>query len=228
MTIQLDSNIFHWVLAPIMVIMLFVGLLRHYAGLLLKSAPTMDVTQTKDKRPSEYAHLLLRNGFFLSPAGFKERVKMLNDVDAGLPSNPPASNPMAALSDPSMAGTMNKQQMLFNMPNMVMMGVFSTMLGGFVIAKFPFPMAARFKGMTQRGVEIDYLDASYVTSLSLYFIVMTWFGIQGIVDLTVDSGVVVAKGGGCTSPWRRRWSSTWPSRPPCGSTAGGCSGSRRQ
>merc|ERR1712146_389034 len=66
-------------------------------------------------------------------------------------------------------------------PQMVMMSVITALFSGFVVAKFPFPLSAKFKGMVRRGVDIDDLDGSYATSLSLYFLVT--YGLQGIYQL---------------------------------------------
>jgi hypothetical protein len=189
MNILLDADIFQWVLLPILVIMLCVGLLRHYATQMLGGKAAVDVRVAKEKRQAAYAQLVLRGGYYLTPEGFNSRVQLLTAPSTGLLREKVTTNPMMSLMDPSMAGNMGKQQLLYMVPNMIMMNLFSTFFGGFVIAKFPFPLSARFKGMAQRGVDIDNLEASYVTSLSLYFIIM--FGMQGIVDLLV---------GGSTDP----------------------------
>jgi hypothetical protein len=85
--------------------------------------------------------------------------------------------------DPSMMGDMMKRQVMMIVPQMVMMSVITALFQGFVVAKFPFSLSAKFKGMTQRGVDIDDLDGSYATSLSLYFLIT--FGLQGLLQLVL-------------------------------------------
>ena len=54
---------------------------------------------------------------------------------------------------------------------------------GFVICKVPFPLTSRFKVMLQRGVDLATLDVSYVSSLSLYFLLM--FGLRGFFKIAL-------------------------------------------
>ena len=66
---------------------------------------------------------------------------------------------------------------------------------GFLIVKVPFPLTPRFKMMLQQGIDLKSLSASYVSSLSWYFIVM--FGINGFYSLIlgqkVDAGEEMMK-----------------------------------
>lgn len=51
--------------------------------------------------------------------------------------------------------------------------------------KIPFGLTPRFKSMLQRGVELDSLDVSYVSSLSWYL--LTLFGLMGVNSLILGS-----------------------------------------
>lgn len=179
--ILLDPAIRDWVLFPLIVLMIFVGILRHYVTLLLKSTPKVKLTTANDAKPVSYARLLLVNGRYLSPSGYKQRSERFCGQGSGLLRKKVEHNPMEAMSDPSMMGDMMKNNMTMMIPNIGMMTVVSYFFSGFVIAKFPFSLSARTRGLTQRGVDIDNLECSYVTSLSMYFLIL--FGLQGILKL---------------------------------------------
>lgn len=179
--ILLDPAIRDWVLIPLIVIMIFVGVLRHYVTLLLKSAPKPKMTAANDAKPVAYARVLLINGKFLSPAGYKMRLDRFCNASSGILRKKIEHNPMEAMSDPSMMGDMMKNNMTMMIPNIGMMTLVSYFFSGFVIAKFPFSLWSRTRGMTQRGVDIDTLECSYVTSLSMYFLIL--FGLQGVLKL---------------------------------------------
>lgn len=66
---------------------------------------------------------------------------------------------------------------------MVMMQGISHFFKGYVLVKIPFHLTQGFKGMFQRGLELQTLDTSYVSSVSWYFLVM--FGLRGFFRLVI-------------------------------------------
>lgn len=61
----------------------------------------------------------------------------------------------------------------------------SFFFSGFVLVKLPFPLTDRFKSMLQRGIFLNSLNVSYVSSLSWFFINL--FGLRGVFSLVLGS-----------------------------------------
>merc|ERR1719411_581692 len=85
--------------------------------------------------------------------------------------------------DPMAAMGMMKNQMVF----MVLQGLLaywvSHLFSGFLVAKTPFPLTFQFKGMLQRGVEVQSLEPGYVSSLCWYmFVLMSSHSLIGLVQ----------------------------------------------
>nr|CCC93633.1 conserved hypothetical protein [Trypanosoma congolense IL3000] len=176
--ILLDPNIRDWVLFPLIAMVIFLGILRHYASILMRThrQPKMDCMCHANT--AKRARRLLLEGRKLPQAAFQERVRAMRE--GPLKKNIEV-DPMEMMNDPNMLGEMMKGNMLSMLPSMGMMMLVSHFFSGFVVAKFPFVLAPRFRGMMQRGVEIDDLDCSYVTSLSMYFLIA--FGSNSIIQL---------------------------------------------
>ncbi|RNF11858.1 hypothetical protein TraAM80_00693 [Trypanosoma rangeli] len=180
--ILLDSSIRDWVLFPLIAIVIFVGMLRHYAGLLMKSPQKPKMDKVCCINVANYGKLLLGEGKNLSPEAFRRRAEAMRQ---GPLQKKVGTDAMEMMNDPNMMGEMMKNNILMMVPNMGMMVLVSYFFSGFVVAKFPFGLASRFRGMMQNGVEISDLDCNYVTSLSMYFLIM--FGSNGILQLLLGA-----------------------------------------
>ena len=91
----------------------------------------------------------------------------------------PAMNP-AAMTD------MIKNNLTMIVSSMGMFGWISYLFSGFILAKVPFPLTQKFRVMLQRGVEISNLDVRYISSGSLYFLIL--FGQSNLINLVLGSG----------------------------------------
>lgn len=61
---------------------------------------------------------------------------------------------------------------------------------GFIVARVPFPLTQRFRGMLQQGVGLADLDVTYVSSLSWYF--LNLFGLSGVLGLVLGESTLSA------------------------------------
>lgn len=186
----LDSAIRDWVVLPIVVMVILVGMGRHYAQILLKSTPILtegDLVEVRSKQIIQQALRLRLNGRYLHNDAFQRRKTYFVRRKTGLlrEKTPPATNPM---SNPLAMMDMMKGNITFMLPNFAMMGFVSYFFSGFVCLKVPFPLpSSRFRLMLQRGVDLNTLDVSYVSSLSWYFLVT--FGLSGVYKLILGDNV---------------------------------------
>ncbi|KAJ3973874.1 integral membrane protein DUF106-domain-containing protein [Lentinula raphanica] len=197
-SLYLDPQIRDWVLFPITLVMILVGVLRHYVVLLLQSPPKklpraaireqralarsqiLRATSANSPIPSSYYRSISNR---LS-AAFEAGTYLKDGPPQGDgPSAPP--NPMTdpAAMDGMMAGM--KTQMVMMVPQMVIMGWINFFFQGFVLIKLPFPLTLGFKSMLQRGIETPDMDVRWVSSLSWYF--LNFFGLNGLYRLILGN-----------------------------------------
>ncbi|OQR73519.1 transmembrane protein-like [Tropilaelaps mercedesae] len=180
----LDRDIRIWVFLPIVVIMFFVGIVRHYVSILLTSSRKAELQQVYDSQALIRVRYLRENGKYLPARGFFMRKHFFNDEESGWLKTqkrpPPINNPM---SDPGMMSEMLKGNLTNVLPMIVIGGWINWTFSGFLTTKVPFPLTLRFKPMLQRGIELASLDASWVSSASWYF--LNVFGLRSIYALVL-------------------------------------------
>lgn len=175
---------------PMVLVVIFVGMGRHYVQSLIKSTPVYtenDLTEIRLKQTLQHAARLRMHGGYISPASFQKRKAYFVKKKTGVlrEKAPPPTNPM---SNPLAMMDMMKGNITFMLPNFAMMGFVSSFFSGFVVLKVPFPLpSTRFRLMLQRGVDLQTLDVSYVSSLSWYFLVT--FGLSGVYKLLLGDDV---------------------------------------
>jgi len=182
---MLDPQIRDWVVLPMVYMMVLMGALRHYVQQMLKTEKPIDKEEAGYKGTLMRSSRLRRNGGLLTRDAFLRRKAYFVMKDKGVlrAKVKGATNPMA---NPMGLVDMMKNNMTFLISNVTMMTFISFFFSGFVLVKVPFPLTMRFKVMLQRGVELSTLDASYVSSLSWYFLVM--FGLRSFLTLFLGEG----------------------------------------
>ncbi|KAI9447837.1 integral membrane protein DUF106-domain-containing protein [Lactarius indigo] len=199
--LYLDPQIRDWVLFPITIVMILVGVLRHYVVVLLQSPPTklpraaireqralvrsnvLRATSTNSPIPFSFYQTISQN---LSKA-FAEGT-YLKDGPPKQGENPAPPNPLSdpAAMDGMMAGM--RTQMVMMVPQMIVMGWINFFFEGFVVIKLPFPLTLGFKSMLQRGVQTADMDVRWVSSLSWYF--LNFFGLNGLYRIILGGDEV--------------------------------------
>jgi len=215
--IFLDPRIRDYVLLPIFLVVVLMSVLRTNLMAIFKSEPKIDMKEMKTNNMLSRCRMLRRNAFFLSDKTFNKRKAYFVKKDAGVlvKSPPKAKDPMDALAagpDPMMAMGMMKNQMFFMVSQGLLAYWVSHLFDGFLVAKTPFPLTFQFKGMMQRGVQVQSLEPGYVSSLCWYmFVMMTSHPLIGLVqslftkaDVEVDDDPMMAMmgtmGGGAMNP----------------------------
>ncbi|KAL8683833.1 MAG: hypothetical protein Q9186_000176 [Xanthomendoza sp. 1 TL-2023] len=185
-TIHRDPALFYWILFPITVVMILTGVLRHYATVLLASAPKkQELPAIREQRSLLRGINLRNNANAISPSAFAARKNyMISAYKEGTFLKNPENRGRAAanpMTDPAaMEGMMGmmKGNMAMMVPQTLIMSWINAFFAGFVIMKLPFPLTLRFKSMLQSGVMTRDLDVRWVSSLSWYF--LNLFGLQSV------------------------------------------------
>ncbi|KZW04270.1 transmembrane protein [Exidia glandulosa HHB12029] len=202
--LYLDPQIRDWVLFPITIVMILVGVLRHYVTQLLGSSPKKQTrAQIREQRAMIRSQILRSTSAKspIPPSHYRSISSYLYEgFDTGifLKDGPPkegadgeqapAKSPLDALTDPSQMDTMMdgmKKQMVMMVPQMVIMGWINFFFQGFVLIKLPFPLTMGFKSMLQRGIDTQDMDVRWVSSLSWY--ILNLFGLNGVYRLILGN-----------------------------------------
>jgi len=178
----LDPSIRCWVFIPIILVTFLIGLIRHYVSIILSSSKPVDLLQVQDSQAIIRTRMLRENGKYLPSTSYQMRRHFFNDADKGYfktqKREAKGPNPMM---DPSMLSDMLKGNLTNMLPTILIGGWINWTFSGFLTTKVPFPLTLRFKPMLQRGIELESLDASWVSSASWYF--LNVFGLRSIYSL---------------------------------------------
>merc|ERR1711916_323103 len=178
----LDPQIRDWVVIPIVVMMLFITLLRHYVMSVVKSTPEATLQQVADTHLLSRSRFVQANGHWLPRSAFERRRQFFIAEGVGVFNvEREEVNALDALQNNPMMQNMMTSQMAVVVPQILTMGIVNYFFSGFVILRLPFPLTAPFKAMLQQGISLSDLNVAYVSSLSWYF--LNLFGLRGIVDI---------------------------------------------
>ena len=184
---QLDPAIRDWVLIPIVIIMFLMGILRNNVTKMLRKEVVPDRATVKINNQLMRCRRLRGNAAMIPVGAFASRKQFfIHKQDGILAQKFEAHNPMNMMQDPNVMMNMMQGNFTQMVPQMLMMGLVNHFFSGVVLGKVPFPLTPSFKGMLQRGINLQSLETSYVTSLSWYFLVM--FGMRGLYSIVLGAG----------------------------------------
>nr|PNR50542.1 hypothetical protein PHYPA_009728 [Physcomitrium patens] len=180
----LDTQIRDWVLAPLSIVMVLIGVLRHFVTKMMRTTPNPDLKAVKEGQIVLRARFLRASANYLPARSFQMRKAYYNNEENGLLHVPKGQgNDMQAqmFSDPNMAMDMMKKNLSMIIPQSLTFAWVNFFFSGFVAAKIPFPLTQRFRSMLQNGIDLSSVDVSYVSSRSWYF--LNLFGLRGLFNL---------------------------------------------
>ncbi|KDO27717.1 hypothetical protein SPRG_07345 [Saprolegnia parasitica CBS 223.65] len=187
----LDPSIRDWVIVPMIILFVCSAMIRNYVSVLLKTDEAGELEELRKINTVKRAAMLRMNCHYITRSAFSMRkfyftASEKNDGVQGALREKVKNDAMNQMMNPNSMMKMMKGNMTFMVSNFVMMGLMGYFFGGFVLVKVPFSLTQRFKAMLQRGIEMTTLDVSYVSSVSLYFLIM--FGMSGFMSLILGSG----------------------------------------
>ncbi|KAF8409665.1 hypothetical protein HHK36_005744 [Tetracentron sinense] len=196
----LDTAIRDWVLIPLSVVMVLIGVLRYFVSKLMRTSQLPDAKIVKEGQVVIRARNLRAAANFIPVKSFRARKVYFSNEDIQLENCDPqaitvdiengllyvpkgqAQNPQAQMfSDPNMAMDMMKKNLSMIIPQTLTFAWVNFFFSGFVAAKIPFPLTQRFRSMLQNGIDLSTVDVSYVSSRSWYF--LNLFGLRGLFSL---------------------------------------------
>ncbi|KAF3327610.1 protein pob [Carex littledalei] len=180
----LDTAIRNWVLVPLSVVMVLIGILRYFVSKLTRSSQNPDAKAIKEGQAVIRARNL-RSGSHLIPSkSFRSRRIYFTNEENGLlyvPKEDAQKAQAQMFQDPNMAMDMMKKNLSMIIPQTLTFAWVNFFFSGFVAAKIPFPLTPRFRAMLQNGIDLSTVDVSYVSSRSWYF--LNLFGLRGFFSL---------------------------------------------
>lgn len=183
--IHLDPSLQLWVLLPITLATLLMGLIRQNLHAYALREPPTTLAKIRDANQLKRASLLRRNGHRISGHQFEVRrryfLETLHRPRAEVSSVTALMNP-ESLADQVMSIT------LTFLPHMALGTWARYSFAGVVVCRLPFSLTPKFRSMLQAGIEVAgrNLDVSYVSALSWY--ILNLFGNAGLLGIFADRG----------------------------------------
>ncbi|KAF6014893.1 hypothetical protein HII12_001311 [Brettanomyces bruxellensis] len=197
----LDPYIKLWVLLPISVVMVLVGVLRTYISMTLDPSPKIEDhkllrEQQHIRRLANYCN---NDSVFRNKMEYDAKVRYFVDEYSGtkylrkLPPKDPNEqpNPLTDSSSNDFMMQSVKSSLANWVPQSIILWWVNFFFKGYVIMRLPFAVTSNFKPMLQTSIDTTDLDASYVSSISWYFVNL--LGLKSVYSLIFNDASMVNK-----------------------------------
>ena len=181
--LPLDPALRTWVLIPISLATLLMGLIRRNLMIFATKEPSTNIFKVRDANRLKRSANLRRNSSYLSRAQLEAR-RFYFIRDGGALHMPPKDlSVLTALMNPESMANQVISLFLSIVPSMIMGTVARYMFAGLAVCRLPFTLTPRFRPMLQTGIEMvgQNLDVRYVSSLSWY--ILNLFGNTALLSL---------------------------------------------
>lgn len=186
----LDWRIRFWVLLPISVACILMGLLRSSFVSLLIRPHRVDLFKVRDAAALSRSSAFRRASRILHPAQVAARRSAFTASEGPLKiASTDKGSPLAALMNPEQIGNQVVGILSSTVPTVILGAWVRSMFGGFAVCRLPFPLSQRFRGMLQSGIERagQSLDVRYASAFSWF--IFNLFGSSTITQLLLPAGV---------------------------------------
>ena len=181
MEILLDPSIRDWVLIPIVLATFLAAVLRNIIGQNMPEQQNPSSDEVKVQQAILRVNRLKSACGIVSEKAFKLRRSYFCRPQTGFLHKEFENTAMNMMFDPGAMMAGMKRNMVYGVSSMLLLTWVGNFFSGFILARVPFPLTQKFRVMLQRGVELNALDVTYVSSSSWYFLVL--FGISGLLNL---------------------------------------------
>lgn len=181
--LHLPIPIYAWVLLPIYISTILLGLIRRNLSSLFNRPPLVTLPKLASANHLSRSKHLRRNSSCISAAQFYARRNYFTAADGPLDVPPRQNTSMAALMNPESLANQVMSLVLALIPN-VLLGTWARyMFAGMVVCQLPITLPPKFRTMLQAGIDLGArgLDVSYVSAFSWY--ILNMFGNAGLITL---------------------------------------------
>ncbi|CDF32069.1 unnamed protein product [Chondrus crispus] len=181
--IPLDPLLRVWVLLPIWIATLLMGLVRRNVTALMTKEPPTTLFKHRDAGYLKRSVKLRQNFSAIAYEQFAARRQYLAGPEGVLHVAKKEKSALTAIMNPESLANQIMSVVMAIVPHMVMGTWARYMFAGMAVCRLPFTLTPRFRPMLQSGIELagQNLDVSYVSALSWYLLSM--FGNGGLLSL---------------------------------------------
>lgn len=181
--IPLDPSLRIWVLLPIWIATLLMGLVRRNVTMLMTKENPTTLLKHRDAGVLRRSSKLRQYSGTIANEQFEARRRYFAGSKGVLNVPKKERSALTAIMNPESLANQIMSVMMAIVPHMLMGTWARYMFAGMAVCRLPFTLTPRFRPMLQSGIELagQNLDVSYVSALSWY--VLSMFGNSGLLSL---------------------------------------------